>query len=449
MPGLHSAAKLAERRRRAFERGYLKVSHVSSSGPCKLVEVPVEVAKHRCNRLSCWADEDDDGDVWDTSGVDPWSDAAGKLGAVPLVEAQPRSCADNVFEILDDDGELNGEIRFIKDNSVHAPVEWQNVVTNMQKLIDSLNGTIAVLVSELDGWRSIWARPSSDYTRNTSLCGELPARMPDVEAQQMRQETDDKFKAMHDSFKVSYHEFLQAAVDQTRTLCNASVDIIWGKVEELLKIVQGRNDAKLAAFSERIATLESQCPDDVVVAAVCAPHAQPVPSVAGTCVEERGSPRADLLVDDPSLPDALDVLAPCPGDYVRLHGLSSPGLNGKPGTVVEIIPASQRYGVLLHGDKTPKAIKFANVVTYEPRPGDVCYDCAAPLNLFAFPPCACGRTIGDDSHLQESTDSDTTDVRLDPEASAIFATTPMSGVAHFVDFPNPADLAIAEEGFHL
>ena len=77
------------------------------------------------------------------------------------------------------------------------------------------------------------------------------------------------------------------------------------------------------------------------------------------------------------------------GDYVRLQGLKSAKLNGSPGSVVEYVVGSGRYGVLLHGSSVPKAIKPENMVPYLFKDQELCPNCHKVLNLFSFPACGC------------------------------------------------------------
>ena len=76
-------------------------------------------------------------------------------------------------------------------------------------------------------------------------------------------------------------------------------------------------------------------------------------------------------------------------DYVRLHGLKSEGLNRSIGEIVDYVEVSKRYGVLLHGTTSPKAIKESNLVSYSVDSEDVCASCREPVNLFSFPSCNC------------------------------------------------------------
>ena len=79
----------------------------------------------------------------------------------------------------------------------------------------------------------------------------------------------------------------------------------------------------------------------------------------------------------------------CNTDYVRLTGLKTFALNNRAGTVISYDHTSQRYGVLLHGDSAPKAVKASNLVSYSYDGNDLCIGCHQKFNLHAFPACAC------------------------------------------------------------
>lgn len=96
--------------------------------------------------------------------------------------------------------------------------------------------------------------------------------------------------------------------------------------------------------------------------------------------------------DSSNLDDALDLLHAAGGSqtYVRLDGLKNMALNGRIGTVMSFDDRKKRYGVLLHGESTPKAVKKDNLLEYFPLDADMCHKCLEHVNLFAFPACGCG-----------------------------------------------------------
>jgi hypothetical protein len=95
------------------------------------------------------------------------------------------------------------------------------------------------------------------------------------------------------------------------------------------------------------------------------------------------------------VPAQLDACTSCTaaafsvGDCVRLHGLRAGSLNGKVGTVTEFIESSGRYGILLHGEQSSKALLSKNMTAYMYVEGDTCTRCHEYLNFNAFPPCSC------------------------------------------------------------
>ena len=79
----------------------------------------------------------------------------------------------------------------------------------------------------------------------------------------------------------------------------------------------------------------------------------------------------------------------CLNEYVRLTSLKAIAFNGEIGMVVNFDAASDRYGVVLHGESFPKAFKERNLVRYVHDRSDLCGSCNTGINLNAFPPCDC------------------------------------------------------------
>ena len=97
------------------------------------------------------------------------------------------------------------------------------------------------------------------------------------------------------------------------------------------------------------------------------------------------------IEDADSLLIRFDERVPFFGEkqFVRLTGLKAHQLNDRAGTITNYNRGTKRFGVLLHGELSPNAIKCENIVKYEPNTIDKCANCLECLNLFAFPACLC------------------------------------------------------------
>ena len=155
-------------------------------------------------------------------------------------------------------------------------------------------------------------------------------------------------------------------VSMTNTLHDSSATIAANVVESSTAFVSKvviKLDHKIAGLSARIDNLH---------------NLQELPSACGSVSATHGL--------DSQYGSVSEL---CNGAFVRLCGLKSVELNGKPGAIIEYNKHTQRYGVNLHGSAKPIAVKTVNLSTYHPDKDDFCMACSDRLNLCAFPPRFC------------------------------------------------------------
>ena len=105
-----------------------------------------------------------------------------------------------------------------------------------------------------------------------------------------------------------------------------------------------------------------------------------------------GLPSPFLVANVPAVLGELPRVEFHVGDYVQLRGLKDANLNGKPGAILELVPTSRRFDVVIAGKRGSMslAVKPCNLQPYTPKDDEVCEVCEDVLNLFACPPCECG-----------------------------------------------------------
>jgi len=96
---------------------------------------------------------------------------------------------------------------------------------------------------------------------------------------------------------------------------------------------------------------------------------------------------------------AFDARVPFYGgsQLVWLCGLKNACANDRAGQIVEYIEETSRFGIALHGQANPIAVKAKNIFAYWPKNSDRCACCQECFKLFAFPECSCvsnGQIVG-------------------------------------------------------